>query len=178
MWKSLKLRINSIDSFISMILGLAVVLVIGMLVFNYVNSRKQTASQKTAVEKQEETTASLPTNHVTLAGETLWSISEKYYKTGYNWPDIQKANALVNPDYIEVDQALIIPDVTPIMPQGQTSSAMTHLGNVQYTAKVGDTLWDIAGTQYGDNYRWTAIAETNNLANPDLIHAGNVLTLP
>lgn len=179
MWKSLKSRINSVDSFISMLLGLAVVVVIGMLIYNYVAGRRQTATQKATSEtKQEEAKASLPTNHTVLAGDTLWSISEKYFKTGYNWSDIQKANTLDNPDYIEAGQMLIIPDVMPIMPQGQTSSATTHLGNVQYNVKHGDTLWDIAGTQYGDNYRWTAIAQANNLANPDLIHVGNVLTLP
>ena len=47
-----------------------------------------------------------------------------------------------------------------------------------YTVISGDNLWDIAVRAYGDGYRWVDIAEANNLANPDLIHRGNVFKLP
>ena len=47
-----------------------------------------------------------------------------------------------------------------------------------YTVVVGDTLWSIAVRTYADGYKWTEIAKANNLSNPDLIHAGNVLKLP
>lgn len=48
----------------------------------------------------------------------------------------------------------------------------------EYTVVRGDTLWDIAVRAYGNGYRWTEIAEANNLANPNIIHSGNVLVLP
>jgi len=48
----------------------------------------------------------------------------------------------------------------------------------QYTVARGDSLWDIAVRAYGDGYRWVDIARANNLDNPDIIHAGNVFTLP
>jgi len=47
-----------------------------------------------------------------------------------------------------------------------------------YTVVAGDSLWNIAVREYGDGYAWTKIATANNLINPDLIHAGNVLRLP
>lgn len=45
--------------------------------------------------------------------DTLWHISEEIYGSGYNWPDIGNANKLPNPDYIEIDQELVIPIVEP-----------------------------------------------------------------
>ena len=56
----------------------------------------------------------LPTTHVVVSGESLWSIAEKYYKSGYNWVTISLANVLQNPDYIEVDQIPTIPKADPI----------------------------------------------------------------
>lgn len=47
-----------------------------------------------------------------------------------------------------------------------------------YTVKKGDTLWDIAGKVYKDNYKWPKIAEANDLVNPSLIHPGNIFVIP
>lgn len=47
-----------------------------------------------------------------------------------------------------------------------------------YTVVRGDNLWNIAVRAYGDGYRWVDIAEANNLVNPDIIHTGNVFTIP
>jgi nucleoid-associated protein YgaU len=48
----------------------------------------------------------------------------------------------------------------------------------RYTVQSGDTLWDIAQRAYGDPYKWTEIAEANNLVNPNLIHRGNEFVIP
>ncbi len=42
-------------------------------------------------------------------GEYLWDIAVRAYGDGYRWPDIAKANNLVNPDLIEADQELKLP---------------------------------------------------------------------
>lgn len=47
-----------------------------------------------------------------------------------------------------------------------------------YTIKTGDTLWSISESTYKDGYKWSELAKENKLSNPDLIYAGNKLTLP
>ncbi len=184
MFKELQKRFESTESYISLALGLAVVLVIGVLIYNVVSSRnKQTlidTGATTSKQGEQKATEDLPGNHTVAAGETLWSISEKYYKTGYNWGDIAKANSLPNADLIEAGQKIVIPTVTPIMPQGQVASGTTATQPIAktYTVVHGDTLWKIATTMYNDGYKWVEIAKANKLKEPNLIHPGNVLTLP
>jgi len=48
----------------------------------------------------------------------------------------------------------------------------------KYTVVKGDYLSQIAAKYYGDGNKWTAIASENKLANPEVIHAGNVLSIP
>lgn len=47
-----------------------------------------------------------------------------------------------------------------------------------YTVVSGDTLWAIAERFYGDGNRYREIAAASGVANPDLIHPGQVLTIP
>ncbi len=160
-----------------MALGLAVVLLIGMLLYNYVTAKKaHTAKQAEEQAKQE--AMALPTTHTVVDGDTLWSIAEKHYQSGYNWVDIQAANNLTDADSLVAGQVLTVPEATPIMPGAEIAAATTNLGNREYTVAAGDSLWSIAVAQYGDGYLWSQIAQANSLVNPDVIHAGNVLVLP
>ena len=47
-----------------------------------------------------------------------------------------------------------------------------------YTVESGDTLWAIAERFYGDGNKYQVIAEASGISNPDLIHPGEVLTIP
>lgn len=47
-----------------------------------------------------------------------------------------------------------------------------------YTVESGDTLWAIAERFYGDGNRYHEIANASGVDNPDLINAGQVLTIP
>lgn len=47
-----------------------------------------------------------------------------------------------------------------------------------YTVVSGDTLWAIAEKFYGDGNKYPQIAQASGIANPDLIHPGQVLTIP
>lgn len=181
MLKDLQHRFQTTESYVSLVLGIAVVLVVGVLVYNFIQNRGQQAPTSSKPTDEEKMSTSTPGgNHTVTAGETLWSISEKYYKTGYNWGDIKTANSLTNADDIKEGQSLVIPVVTPIMPEGQVAGGTSVLQPAvkTYTVVRGDTLWAIAVGQYGDGYKWPEIARANKLANPDLIHSGNVLTLP
>ncbi len=47
-----------------------------------------------------------------------------------------------------------------------------------YTVVSGDTLWAISERFYGDCSKYQVIADASGVANPDLIHPGQVLTIP
>ena len=47
-----------------------------------------------------------------------------------------------------------------------------------YTVVSGDTLWAIAERFYGDGSKYQVIADASGIPNPDLIHPGQVLTVP
>jgi LysM repeat protein len=47
-----------------------------------------------------------------------------------------------------------------------------------YTVVSGDTLWAISERFYGDGSKYQQIANASGIANPDLIHPGQVLTIP
>lgn len=175
--KALKLN----ESTISMILGAIVIVVVGVLVVNYF--RGQEGETIPGLETEDFEKISLPTTHTVAQGEDLWKVSEKYYQSGYNWIDIAMENNLTNPNLIEAGQELTVPDVESKQPTVETVlSAESERGDLisgaTYEVVKGDNLWNIAVRAYGDGYRWVDIAKENSLANPNLIHSGNVLTLP
>ncbi|MDT5153667.1 MAG: hypothetical protein QOI01_5400 [Mycobacterium sp.] len=47
-----------------------------------------------------------------------------------------------------------------------------------YTVVSGDTLWAIAERFYGDGNKYQQIVQASGIANPDLIHPGQVVTIP
>lgn len=158
-----------------MVLGAIVLVIVGVLVVNYFKDRG-------SVGLPAGSTQTTGTNeHTVVKGETLWSIAENSYGSGYNWIDIKNANNLET-DKIEVGQKLVIPnDVTPKEPtttKSQIVNTQTSISGDTYTVVKGDNLWNIAVRAFGDGFKWTEIAEINNLKNPDIIHAGNVLILP
>ena len=125
------------------------------------------------------------TVHKVEKGETLWSIAEKHYDSGYNWVDIANENKLANAGDIEVDQELSIPSVKPSIATVEVvtdnvigKATEDAISGATYEIRKGDNLWTIAVRAYGDGYKWTDIASENELTNPDVIHAGNTLTLP
>jgi nucleoid-associated protein YgaU len=182
MWKTIKERLDSPDAFVSMILGLAAVLVVGVVIVNMITAGRRTAPQitKEATSSATPTPTTLPATHTVSEGETLWSIAEQYYKSGYNWVTIRDANKLETPDVLAVGQKLTLPPAKAIE-VGQTSSTSTQRitpKTAEYTVRDGDSLWTIAVAQYGTGYAWPKIAGANSIRNPDLIYPGEKYTLP
>ena len=64
--------------------------------------------------------------------------------------------------------------------QGGSSSTAPVEQQRTITVQAGDSLSKIAKREYGDANKWHAIFEANRdkIKNPDLIHPGDVLTLP
>jgi putative chitinase len=252
--KTLKLN----ESMISMILGAVVIIVAGILIINYFSNKRSEAAPPLLVGDE----LTLPIVHIVGEGEDLWSISEKYYGTGYNWTYVAEENGITNPNLIEKGQEIIIPlieeeegltedvitqeeveiEVTPNLgPATQAEGKSTHtiskgedlwkiaekyydsgynwvdiaktnnikdanhievgdliiipaveakkstvlgvkhtdaISGATYTVVQGDSLWGISVRAFGDGYKWVEIAEENGLQNPDIIHSGNILTLP
>jgi nucleoid-associated protein YgaU len=171
--KAVKLNENNI----SMVLGALVIVIVGVLVVNYFKERKAQTIPAISTTQNE-----IGGEHTVVSGETLWSIAEDNYGSGYNWVDIKSENNLTG-DKIEVGQKLSIPDVAtkqPTVTQKVTVTTDTTqaIQGDTYTVVKGDSLWTIAVRAYGDGYKWVEIAEANNLVNPNIIHSGNVLSLP
>jgi len=185
------------DSAVSMILGAAVVLAVGLLAYNYFRVNREKTSVTPAelsTEAQQpapangdltspQTAVALPTTHTVLTGETLWTISEKYFASGFNYVDIAKANGLANPNLLMVGQKLSIPKVEvrkPLVMDAKLYPVVTDskIEGDSYIVARGDYLWSIAIRAYGDGFKWVEIAKANKLSNPDLIHSGLKLQLP
>ncbi len=194
---------ESNQSRLSMVLGGLIVLVVGVLIFNYFNKPKSDlgpASQTTATQS-DVTPDQLPGKYTVKEGDTLFNIANSYYKDGYQYTEIAKANNLPNPDNIEKGQVLDIPkldssttmQVAPSsspssLPQAAMADNGTGGGNTtiwgpridgdSYTVTDGDWLSTIAGRAYGDVYSFQKIADANNITNPNLIEPGMVLKIP
>jgi nucleoid-associated protein YgaU len=93
-----------------MALGAVVILIVGLLVVNYFRGL-DTGTTLPSVSTEDLLSVELPTTHTVEAGDDLWKISERYYKSGYNWVDIASENNLQAPYTIETGQELAIPDV-------------------------------------------------------------------
>lgn len=47
-----------------------------------------------------------------------------------------------------------------------------------HTIKTGDTLWDLAASNYGDPTLYSVLLEVNGITNPRTIPNGTVITIP
>lgn len=189
-------------SYINIALGLLIVLVIGVLVFNYFKGNQQdlgpaqsTVSQEQQPQPQKDVEpGNLPGKYTVKSGDTLFNIAKAYYGDGYQFDKIAADNKLANADVLEVGQVLNIPklEVTQTGVQTATGDIQgTGTGGAdnqtiwgekitgdKYTVVEGDWLSKIAGRAYGDIMAYDKIAKANNISNPDLIEPGTVLVIP
>lgn len=103
----------------------------------------------------------MPTTHTVGAGETLNDIAIRYNTTIEALVDV---NMLSSANNITVGQVLTLPTTS-----GPASFARS------YRIEIGDTLRTI-GEQFG--VTWQQIASFNNIANPNYVQAGMIITIP
>lgn len=201
-------EVQANQSRVSLVLGALIVIVVGILLFNYFNKNKTAGVTSNAVNtqlSQDVTTENLPGKYTVKENDTLFLIAEKYYKDGYKYDEIVKANNLQNADIIATGQVLEIPKIdletnkqstlapSPSLEQSTeiTEPAVTavkdqamnqlwgeSITGTTYTVVSGDWLSTIAGRSYGDVMSYEKIAKANNILDPNLIEPGMVLTIP
>lgn len=189
-------EIQSNQSRLNMVLGALIVLVVGILIFNYFNRSKSDLgpAQSTTQEQQDVAAENLPGKYTVKEDDTLFIIAAKYYQDGYKYTEIAKANNILDPNTVVVGQVLDIPKLenaqaTVIATETPAPSASPSINPTPtdwgpkiventYTVVEGDWLSTIAARAYGDIYTYQKIADANHISNPDLIEPGQILTLP
>lgn len=186
-WNKINEETQTNQSKLSMVLGALIILVAGVLIFNYFNKSKQDlgpAQQTTKEETADVSPENLPGQYIVKEGDTLFTIAEKYYQDGYKFEELAKENNLSDVNSLEVGQSLKIPKLEeqlaeqPAIGGGNTTIWGPRIEGDSYTVVEGDWLSTIAGRTYGDIMAYTKLAEANNISNPDLIEPGQVLKIP
>jgi len=179
-------RVKWGESYTSLFLGIVVVIVAAVLVFSFLKGRnfnKTGSTQSTSTSQEQQANKPLPKTYQVKQGDDLWNISEKIYGSGYNWVDLASANKMENPELLYVGTKLTVPNVKPKIVKNTADSVNSaqntnSITGSTYTVQKGDYLWGIAIRAYGDGFKWVEIARANKLVNPNVIHSGNVLSLP
>ncbi len=111
-------KLNWNESYVSLLLGLVVVFLVGVVVFSYVNGRSMNSPSKDTSSSTSEGTQNAPMmdkkpvpagTYTVKEGDSLWTIAVDSYGDGYRWPDIQAANNLPWPDSIYEGLTLVLP---------------------------------------------------------------------
>ena len=104
--------IKTNQSTLSLVLGALIVLIVGVLIFNYFNRNKDAdLGPSQQITEGDVSPDALPGKYTVKEGDTLFLIAEKYYSDGFKYTEIAKTNSLANADTIEVGQVLDIPKV-------------------------------------------------------------------
>lgn len=183
---------RSNQSYLNLILGLLIILVAGVLVFNYLKKTQPALGPAQQISLEDQTQkdtepGSLPGKYTVKDGDTLFKIAEAYYKDGWKFAKIAEENKLVNADVIAIGQVLNLPKIDEGSSQaealgtgGATNSTIwgDKIEGDTYKVEEGDWLSKIAGRAYGDITAYDKIAKANNISNPDVIEPGTVLKIP
>lgn len=176
------------ESTISTLLGMLVVLVVGVLIFNYFKnvgnkpSESEELSEETLQNEEQpkeegKVPENLPEEYTVKEGDNLWMIAEKNFGSGYNWVDIAKENNLSDPNYLVVDQKIKLPKAAAKISTKTLVDDPAPITGSEYNVQEGDNLWTISVRAYGDGYKWPQLAQENNLADPSHIEVDQVLKI-
>jgi nucleoid-associated protein YgaU len=195
------------ENTISTLMGAVVIVVIAGLIFNYFRTANLKTWQgvllndqqaATTERKDESNNDKIIATYKVVKGDDLWHISEKYYKSGYNYVDIMSENKIYGKGVITPGMDLRIPKVEPkkiTVVEIKKEIAISDKGDVvkpvdnatdktieggEYITQKGDSYWKLAVRAYGDGFKWTKIYWANRkiFANPDLIFTGVKITIP
>lgn len=184
--KLIKKYFKSSEEVISMLLGLVIVIVVTVMMFNFIQKRKGSVTipgitdisitSEDFVEKGNDKENA----YVVLKNDSLWKIAEAKYNDGYAWTEIAKANNLDKPHSIEIGQKLVLPKIEKKEMVVVDSKIEKTIPTGEYKVEMNDSLWKIALRTYGDGYQWTRIWQENRskLNSPGQLEIGMMLTIP
>lgn len=177
--KAGKKYIKSSEELVSMLLGLAIVVVIVSLIFNFVQRKKGTIGVPGSTNiNLSENIGEKSGEYVVKKGDSLWKIAESQYNDGYIWVRIAKENNIKNVSIIYTGQKLKM----PVMEAKIVAATKTEnkIDQGEYKVVRNDSLWKIAVRAYGDGYKWTKIWQENKAAisNPGLLEIGMTIKIP
>lgn len=122
-------EVQSNQSRLSLVLGALIVLVIGVLLFNYFNKPKSEVGPSNQDQNEEQSAdvspENLPGKYTIKEGDTLFLLAEKYYNDGYQYTEIAKANNLENVDSLVVGQVLEIPKLETASPSPEAAASVS-----------------------------------------------------
>ena len=111
--------------------------------------------------------------HVVQGGETLFGIALSYGRTV---AEVAQANGLTPPYIIHRGNQLVIPAAGGgVQAPAPAPAPQQPTGRTTYTVQGGDSLALIAAKF---NTTYIVLAEMNGIANPDILHVGQVLQVP
>lgn len=128
----IKTEVETNQSKLSMVLGGLIILVIGILIFNYFNKNNPSlgpssqTEQSLSSETVDVSPNQLPGKYTVKDGDTLFIIAEKYYQDGSRFEDIAKANDIVDVNLIVAGIVLEIPKLEEATPIPSPSESPTE----------------------------------------------------
>lgn len=165
---------------LSSIAGLYGVPVQQLRVLNNLTDDSIFAGQILRIPEGEPTPTPEPFRHVVQPGETLSSIAAFY---GLNTNTLIEVNNILDPNALQVGTSLLIPGVaapsTNSPETGTDSGTSSAPANSQevvtHLVQQNETISGIAAS-YGVSV--SSLLEANNLINPNILRAGQVLVIP
>ncbi|MDE1889807.1 MAG: DUF799 family lipoprotein [Planctomycetota bacterium] len=114
-------------------------------------------------------------------GDTLSSISNKFYDDASRTMEISRANKGISDASLKAGRELIIPDM-PILSNIEESQQLNRAKykKAVYRVKWGDSLYEIASKIFHDGKKWTVIYDANKyeISNIKDLPVGQVLIVP
>jgi LysM repeat protein len=118
-------------------------------------------------------TPEYPITYVVQSGDTLFSIAESF---GVDLYLLMVWNGLSDQDQLQINQEILIPDPNSELPTPtELPSTLLPGQQIEYQVQPGDTLEIIASLF---NSTAEAIAEANDIENPNNINIGQILLIP
>lgn len=172
------------ESYTSLVLGIIAVIVATILLLSFFNTRQSTKPDSDVVPTvvdikdlnitptQEKAEIKAGSTYTVAPGDTLWTIAEKAYKSGYNWVDIAKANKLSNADDIKTGDKLVLPAVAAIPAKPASEAKPSAAAKLAATGKPAEEGKGTVIT--GENE--AAVSRTERIVTPTYkIVAGDTL---